>query len=201
MSKICPNCGVKSPDHAKFCVECAESLEGVAISEDYEEEISNGSGFNLPIKGILIAAFVLVVIIGLVSSAFDSDGGDVIQKNMSVTFSDVYTWQSDDGTYFYDVEGFFNNVPKDIDGYYIKTIYCDENDNELTSDTKKLSYYEDYFDSSYSIYISSTYSDTYLDVDHVKIQIIKDGNVLNEFSQKMNTNQISVPASSNSSES
>ena len=41
MSKTCPNCGVNSPDNAKFCIECAESLEGVPINK--EEEVNKQS--------------------------------------------------------------------------------------------------------------------------------------------------------------
>ena len=65
MSKTCPNCGVNSPDNAKFCIECAESLEGVPInkeekppqkSEESDGSVALGCGIMIVIAAIIIVA-------------------------------------------------------------------------------------------------------------------------------------------------
>ena len=43
MSKICPNCGVNSPDNTKFCIECGYDLEdtSISIAKALDEDLSN----------------------------------------------------------------------------------------------------------------------------------------------------------------
>ena len=195
MSKTCPNCGVNSPDNAKFCIECAESLEGVPINK--EEKVkktpsssSDDGGSVIPcIIGIII---VVVIVVAAASFIFNS-GGEDAQKNITVTFSDVYVFSGTSSGvqyYYYYVNGFINNFPNDLDGYAVKTLYSDKNDNELVSTTEKLSYFERSKDSKYDTLISSYATPNYLDVDHVTVQIIKDGVVLNEYKSNMNTNKL-----------
>ena len=160
MSKTCPNCGVNSPDNAKFCIECAESLEGVPINK--EEEVkktpptsdSNGGGSVIPcIIGIII---VVVIVIAAASFIFNS-GGENAQKNVTVTFGDVQVSSAATSSgvtnYYYSVSGFFSNFPDNL---------------------------------TISLYSTPNY----LNVDHVTVQIIKDGAVLNEYKSTMNTNKL-----------
>ncbi|MBE6505088.1 MAG: zinc ribbon domain-containing protein [Methanobrevibacter millerae] len=204
MSKTCPNCGVNSPDNAKFCIECAESLEGVPINK--EETVkkapstssSDDNGSVIPcIIGIII---VVIIVVAAAAFIFNSGSGEETQKNITVTFSDVYVSSGNSISgifyYYYYVNGFFNNFPEDMEGYTVKTLYCDKEDKELVSTTEKLSYFESSKDSKYDTMISSYSTPNYLDVDHVKVQIIKDGNVLNEFTANMNTNKLTQSSSS-----
>lgn len=200
MSKTCPNCGVNSPDNAKFCIECAHSLEGVPINE--EEKVNNAPSDNggSPVKLIIAVVIAVLIIIAAASMIFGFGG----QKDVGIVLSDVYVWSdnySGETSYNYCVNGFVNNIPRDCDGYVVKTIFCDKDGNELASDTKKLSYYEEYANDDYAILIASYYTPNYLDVDHVTVQIIKDGVVLNEYSAKMNTNKLTQNPTSDSGNS
>ncbi|WP_407422072.1 hypothetical protein [Methanobrevibacter sp.] len=197
MSKTCPNCGVNSPDNAKFCIECAESLEGVPINkeEKVKKAPSNSSsddgGSLIPcIIGIII---VVIIVVAAAAFIFNSGGNQDTQKNVTLTLTEAYVYSSTyDGetTFYYSVSGYINNFPDDMDGYTIKTIYCDKDDKELVSTTEKMSYYKSYKDSDYAIVLSSYYTPNYLDVDHVTVQLIKDGVVLNEYKSNMNTNKL-----------
>ena len=209
MSKTCPNCGVNSPDNAKFCIECAESLEGVPINkeEKVKKTPSNSSsddgGSLIPcIIGIII---VVIIVVAAAAFIFNSGGGEDTQKNVTVTFSDVYvssgTSISGVFNYYYYVNGFFSNFPEDMEGYAVKTLYCDKNDKELVSTTEKLSYFESSKDSKYDTLISSYTTPNYLDVDHVTVQIIKDGVVLNEYKFNMNTNKLTQGSTSTTNNS
>lgn len=203
MSKTCPNCGVNSPDNAKHCIECGESIEDVPINKEEKPKAQNTSdngGLNLGI--IVVIVIVLLVIIGVGSLVFNSGGDVEVQKNMSITFDDVsvhdyeYEGKTD---YSYYVSGFFNNVPDNTDGYMIKTIYYDADGNEVTSNTNKLSYYEEYINDDYSTFISSYYSETYVEIDHVTVQVIKDNVVIDEFTSKMNSHGLTSQGTSSNS--
>ena len=197
MSKTCPNCGVNSPDNAKFCIECAESLEGVPINK--EEEVkkipptsdSNEGGSVIP---CIIGIIIVVVIVIVAASFIFNSGGENAQKNVTVTFGDVQVSSAATSSgvtnYYYSVSGFFSNFPDNLEGYTVKTIYCDKDDKELVSTTEKLSYFEHSKDSKYATTISLYSTPNYLNVDHVTVQIIKDGAVLNEYKSTMNTNKL-----------
>ena len=58
MSKICPNCGVNSPDNAKFCIECKTNLEDVPINK--EEKTSQN--INLKQRRIIFIAIIAIAI-------------------------------------------------------------------------------------------------------------------------------------------
>ena len=200
MSKTCPNCGVNSPDNAKFCIECAHSLEGVAINTEEKVNDTPSDNGSSPVKLIIAIVIVVLVVIAAASMIFGFGG----QKNVEIVLSDVYVSSdnySGETNYNYFVNGFINNIPGDCNGYVVKTIFCDKDGNELASDTKILSYYEEYANDDYAILIASYYTPNYLDVDHVTVQIIKDGAVLNEYNAKMNTNKLTQNSASDSGNS
>ena len=213
MTKTCPNCGVNSPDNAKHCIECGENIEDVPINNVKEPSAkpkttantsSSSSGDSSPIGCIILIAIVAVVIVAAGFFIFGGSGGsgESNQQNISITFDQVYAhdYQSSGKTYYsYTVSGFINNFPKDMDGYMIKTIYYDSNGNEVTSETKKLSYFENYKNSNYATTLSSYYTENYVNIDHVTVQIIKDNNVLNQFNSTMNKNKLTSIVGSSSS--
>lgn len=175
MSKICPNCGVNSPDNAKFCIECGFDLEDTTINK--EETTPKQTFQNLKPRRIILIA---IIVIAIFSAGFfiSGLGGD----NISITFDKVYVEEHNYTSgmeYTYGVSGYINNFPNDEDNYIIKTVLYDAKGKDLTSTTKKLSSFNRYSDQDFTFFYEST--ENYMDVDHVSVQIIKDNQVLNEF--------------------
>ena len=144
---------------------------------------------------IIMIAVVVILIVAAGFFIFNSgDNAPEAEKNITITFNEVYAsdyTSSGKTSYSYWVSGYINNFPDDMDGYMIKTIYYDSNGNEVTSSTNKLSYYDYYKDSDYPATISYYTTQNYVDIDHVTVQVIKDGAVLDEFTSVMNTNKLS----------
>ena len=209
MTKTCPNCGVNSPDNAKHCIDCGENIEDVPINKVKEPTVksktstntdSDSSGDNSWIGCIILIAIVAIVIVGAGFFIF-SGSNESSQQNITITFDQVYAsdyMSSGKPHYSYTVSGFINNFPDDLNGYLVKTIYYDAKGNELTSKTEKLSYFESYKNSKYAATLSSYYTENYIDVDHVTVQILKDNNVLNEFTSPMNKNKLTTVSGSSS---
>lgn len=205
MSKTCPNCGVNSPDNAKFCIECAESLEGVPINKEEKPpkktEESDGS-VALGCGIMIVIAAIVIVAVGFLFLGWG--GGDAGQENITITFDEVYAhdYKNSDGkTYYsYIVKGFFDKMPKDIEKYMVKTKYLDSSGKELTSTSKRLSDFKNDVNYDFSSTISDYYTQNYIDVDHVCVQILKDNQVVGEFNSTMNKNKLTmIPNSGNSS--
>ena len=204
MSKTCPNCGVNSPDNAKFCIECAESLEGVPINKEeklpQKSEESDGS-VALGCGIMIVIAAIIIVAVGFLFLGWG--GGDAGQENITITFDEVYVSNhiSDGKTYYnYFVNGFFDKMPKDIEKYMVKTKYIDSRGNELTSSSKRLSDFKNDVNHDFSSTLSFYQTQNYIDVDHVCVQIIKDNQVVQEFNSTMNKNKLTtIPNSGNTS--
>lgn len=204
MSKTCPNCGVNSPDNAKFCIECAESLEGVPINKEekppQKSEENNGS-VALGCGIMIVIAAIIIVAVGFLFLGWG--GGDAGQENITITFDEVYVsnHNSDGKTYYsYYVKGFFDKMPKDIEKYMVKTKYIDSSGKELTSTSKRLSDFKDDVKYDFSSSLSYYQTQNYIDVDHVCVQIINDNQVVQEFNTTMNKNKLTTnPNSGNSS--
>ena len=178
MSKICPNCGVNSPDNVKFCIECGSDLEDVPISKE-ETTPKQTSKININLKQRHII-FIAIITIAIIATGFFISG--LGGNNISITFDKVYVEANNYTSgmkYTYCVSGYINNFPDDEENYIIRTILYDANGTELTSITKKLSLFNRFSDQSFTFFYEST--ENYMNVDHVSVQIIKDNNVLNEF--------------------
>ena len=161
MSKICPNCGVNSPDNAKFCIECKTNLENTPITKDE----TTSQKINLKQRRIIFIAIIAIAIfaVGFFISGF---GGD----NISITFDEVYVEANNYSSgikYTYCVAGYINNFPNDKDNYIIKTVLYGADGKELSSTTKKLSSFDKYSDLSYTFYYES--DKDYMDVDHAGV--------------------------------
>ncbi len=209
MSKTCPNCGVNSPDNAKFCIECAYDLTDVPVNKVKEEEkpsqktpASNDSENGNVALGCIIMIAIVIAIVAVGFFVFGSGGNNNdTQTNIQITFDEVYVYdfQSNNKTFYnYFVKAFFNNIPKDANTYMVKVIYCDSKGKELTSTTSRLSEFESSQNHNYAADISYYQTQNYIDVDHVSVQIIKDNKVLDEFNTTMNKNKLSsIPNSNN----
>ena len=187
MSKSCPKCGTEAADDAKFCESCGYNFD-VRAASNSSNIFKNGKIFL-----ILIAAVVIIGAAFILTSGSGGNNGPVEVDNAEpvvLTISEVGGWHSDSGKKSYTLytEALFTKVPSDLKGYLIKTIYYDDNDAEIGHETEKLEYV--YYDTDYDIGFGyyTTYSKPH--PDHVKVQIIKDGKVIDNFTEKIDTSKI-----------
>ena len=204
MSKTCPNCGVNSPDNAKFCIECAHSLEDVPINkEEKPPQNSEDDKSSLALGCIMLVVIAAIIIVAVGFIFLGWGGGNTSQDNITITFGEVYAFDSTSNgkTYYnYYVKGYFDKMPKDIEKYMIKTKYCDSSGKELTSTSKRLSDFKNDVNHNYASTISTYQTQNYINVDHVCVQILKDNQVVQEFNSTMNTNKLTkIPNSGNTS--
>ncbi|WP_407413269.1 hypothetical protein [Methanobrevibacter sp.] len=210
MSKTCPNCGVNSPDNAKFCIECAYDLTDVPVNKVKEEEkpvqkppASSDSEKGNVALGCIIMIVIVIAIAAVGFFVFGSGGSENSQQNITITFDQVYVDDYDyDGKthYSYNVNGYILNYPSDDKNFMVKTIYYNSNGSEITSSVKKLSDFKDDQNYNFASTLGSYYTENYVDIDHVSVQIIKDNTVLNEFNSTMNKNKLThAPNSGNTS--
>lgn len=205
MSKTCPNCGVNSPDNAKFCIECAQSLEGVPINrEEKPPKKSEESEGSVVLGCAIMIAIAAIVIVAVGFLFLGWGGGDAGSDNITITFGDVYAndFTGSDGKTYYDyfVNGYFDKMPKDIEKYMVKTKYIDSSGKELTSTSDRLSDFKNDVNHDYASTLSFYQTKNYIDVDHVCVQILKDNQVVGEFNTTMNKNKLTtIPNLGNSS--
>ena len=187
MSKICPNCGKTLPENAKFCMDCGHVLNDMGPAKA-SNIFSNGKIFIVIIAAILIIGAIFIM---------TSGGGNGTAKSVdevehvNIEITDVLGYDShyDNKTsYTLYTRALFLNVPSDLNGYVIKTSYLDENGTVLGQETEKLS--QVYYDSDYSISFGHYDSYKKLDYDHVNVEIIKDGKVVDNFTARIDKNKI-----------
>lgn len=187
MTKNCPKCGKQLPEDAKFCMDCGYGMDDEQ-SKFNSNLFSNGSIF------IILIAIVLVIGGILILTSFadvdDHDNQDVGHVDLTVT--EVGGWDNNDSdskaSYTLYANAIFNSVPDDIDGYNVKISYYDSNDTEIGHDIETLEniYYESEFSISFGYY--TTYK--LPNPDHVTVEIIKDGKVIDTFREKVDKNSI-----------
>jgi hypothetical protein len=150
---------------------------------------------------LVVIAAIIIVAVGFIFLGWG--GGNTSQDNITITFSEVYAFDSTSNgkTYYnYYVNGYFDKMPKDIEKYMIKTKYCDSSGKELTSTSKRLSDFKNDVNHNYASTISTYQTQNYINVDHVCVQILKDNQVVQEFNSTMNTNKLTkIPNSNNTS--
>ena len=188
MSKICPKCGKELPDNAKFCMDCGYTLE----------EKSEGTLSNFPLPTLFIILIVAILLIGgafILSSSFKDntkapDKSDEVTHAVDLTITDVSGWDSDSGKKSYTLytEAIFNKVPDNLKGYNVKTTYYDTNGSEIGHETETLD--NVYYDSNYAL--SFGFYTTYKlpDPDHVTVEIINGGKVIDSYTEQIDKNKI-----------
>ena len=188
MSKICPKCGKELPDNAKFCMDCGYTLE----------EKSEGTLSSFPLPTLFIILIVAILLIGgafILSSSFKDntkapDKSDEVTHAVDLTITDVSGWDSDSGKKSYTLytEAIFNKVPDNLKGYNIKTTYYDTNGSEIGHETETLD--NVYYDSNYAL--SFGFYTTYKlpDPDHVTVEIINGGKVIDSYTEHIDKNKI-----------
>ena len=187
MTKSCPKCGKEVPDEAKFCMDCGFSFQNAGANSATSDILSNGK--------IFLVIIAIVVILGLAVIAMTgnnptSDNPVVDADHVDLTITGVGGWDSDSGKKSYTLytEAIFNNVPEKLDGYNVKTTYFDSDDESIGHETETL---EDiYYDSSYALSFGFYTSYKLPDPDHVTVEIMKDGKVIDTYTEKIDTNKI-----------
>ena len=200
MSKYCPKCGNELPDDTQFCNKCGHSV----LVEDKKEDTSKKNideilfnesksddkifnnkkpSFKLPKNKILIPIVVVVIIIAGIAIF----SGDLFYNpdDITITITDV-SGSHDDKYYFY-VSAIFSHLPSNTEGYFLKTTYCDSNGNTLATTTEGLNTVtDDEYGSTFAHYSSSKQ----LDVDHAKVEIIHNGEVIKEVEGDFDKNKL-----------
>ena len=190
MTKICPKCGKEIPDESNYCLSCGCHIYNKDNSSKKSDVFSNGKIFLVLIFVVLIVGSLLIF------SMTGNDNGKVEVDDLtkeasefSLTISDINGYYNEDSNdYFYWVEVLFQKVPSNRNDYIVKTTYLDEDNNELGSEIESLS--NVYYDTDYPISIGYHTAYKYIDVDSVKIEIIRDGNVVKQCSAKIDRNTL-----------
>lgn len=190
MTKFCPKCGKELPDESKFCLECGCPIDGKSGNSKISDKFSNGKIFLALIFVVLIVGGALMLAMGGNNNSQPS-ADDALAKEasqFSLTITDVNGYYSDDNKdYFYWVEVLFHKVPSNKKEYVVKTTYLDENGTDIGHETESLA--NVYYDTDYSISVGYHTSYKYIDVDSVKVEIIRDGNVIKESTSKADKNK------------
>lgn len=190
MTKSCPKCGKELPDDAKFCMDCGYTLENP--SSDVKSNIfSNGTIFIVLIAVVLIIGGVFIITSGF--GGGNSPQQEVVDDahHVDLTITDVSGWDSDnDGKSSYTLytEAIFNKVPDNLDEYNVKTTYYDSNGTEIGHETETLE--NIYYDSAYALSFGHYTTYKLPDPDHVKVEIIKGGEVIDNYTDTIDKNKI-----------
>ena len=187
MSKSCPKCGKEVPDEAKFCMDCGYSFQKAGTNSAMNGIFSNGKIFLLIIAVVVILGLAVIAMTGN-NQTSDNPVDDA--EHVDLTITGVGGWDSDSGKKSYTLytEAIFNKVPENMDGYNVKTTYYDSNDESIGHETETLDniYYDSYYALSFGFY--TTYK--LPDPDHVTVEIMKDGKVIDTKKKKIDTNKI-----------
>lgn len=191
MTKKCPECGDFVAKEAHFCANC-----GHDFFDNQPSSIKRGGGFFSDGK-IFLVLIAIVIIVGagiFISMGLgghnDTPTVNVPKHEVDLTISDVSGWDSSSGKKSYTLytSAIFNKVPSDIKGYNVKTTYVNVNGTEIGNEIETLS--DVYYDSNYALDFG--YYTTYKkpNPDHVNVEIIKDGKVIDNFTSKIDKSSI-----------
>ena len=192
MTKFCPKCGKEIPDESIYCLKCGCRING-------SPDNSKNSKRDLFANGKIFLALIFIILIVGGIFIFTTMGNnnhntvdDPISKQaseFSFTVSDIGGFYSNDSnSYFYYVEVLFLKVPSNLKDYIVKVTYLDENDTDLGHEIESLS--NAYYESDYPISVGYHTSYKYIDVDHVKVEIMRDGKVIKEDTAKIDKNKL-----------
>ena len=96
------------------------------------------------------------------------------------------------------VNAIFSNLPSNTQGYLLKTTYYDSNGNALASTTEGLNTVDN---SEYGSCFAFYNSPKYLAIDHVKVEIIHDGNAIKEATGDFDQNKADFSNDNNTTQS
>lgn len=199
MTKKCPDCGKELPDEAHFCQDCGhdffkkESAPIVTRAKNNSDSIfSNGKIFLILIAIVVVVGVAIILSFGTGGGNNQASDADDGVEHVGLTISGVEGYDgNNDGKKYYSLwtEVLFTSVPSNQKGYIIKTIYYDENGTDLGQESETLS--NAYYDTDYSISIGHHTMYTKPDLDHVTVEIIKDGKTIDNYTNKVDKGKIS----------
>ena len=188
MTKSCPKCGKQLPDDAKFCMDCGYSFNSTDNNDNRFGIFTNGTIFIILIAVILVVGGIFII----TSNWGGNDSGDVVEDTsvVDLTISSVNGWDGSGSKKSYTLytEAIFNKVPDDIKEYNIKTTYYDKNDTEIGHETETLD--DVYYDSDYALSFGHYTTYKKPDPDHVTVEIVKQGDVVDSFTEKIDQSKI-----------
>ena len=190
MTKICPNCGSELPDEAKFCVDCGFAFENAPIVRQNSLIKTSNLFLVLIVVVIIIGAAFILTYNGGDNSGGSGDVADYVE-HVGLTITDVGGYDGDSSSkksYTLYTSALFSSVPDDKKGYVVKTIYYDKNGSQIGQETESLEYV--YYDTDYAISFGFYTAYTIPDPDHVEVQVIKDGKVIDNYTETIDTNKI-----------
>ena len=156
---------------------------------------SSKASFNLSKNKILIpVAVIVIIIIGL---AIFSGNIFYNPDSISITITDISA-TGEESDYYYNVNAIFSNLPSNTQGYLLKTTYYDSNGNALASTTEGLNTVDN---SEYGSCFAFYNSPKYLAIDHVKVEIIHDGNAIKEATGDFDRNKADFSNDNNTTQS
>lgn len=193
MSKICSNCGKEVPDNARFCMDCGTPFDNNKVADTSTGSFNLGMLFIILIIAAIIVGGIFILTSG--NGGSGNNGQDVVETPESLvelTITEVSGWDSDSSSkksYTLYTEALFDKVPDDLKGYNVKTTYYDDNDKAIGHEIESLD--DIYYDSNYALSFGfyTTYSKP--NPDHVTVEIIKSGNVVDSFTEQIDTSKIS----------
>lgn len=187
MTRSCPKCGKQVPDDAKFCMDC-----GYAFDDNQSaKKFSVSTLFIILIAAVLVIGGIFILTSGSGNNNSSSDVDNV--EHVDLTISQVNGWDyagdSDSKpSYTLYTEAIFNSVPSDLKGYNLKTRYYDSNNTEIGHETEKLD--NIYYDTNYPISFGHYTTYKLPDADHVTVEIIKHGKVIDNYTEKIDKSKI-----------
>lgn len=187
MTKNCPKCGKELPDGAKFCMDCGYSIE--KTNKTSSNIFSNGNIFIILIALILVFGGIFILTLGSGDNNSHTEVLDNVE-HVDLTITSVDGWDSDSGKKSYTLytDAIFNSVPKDMKGYNIKTTYYDSNGTEIGHETDTLS--NVYYETDYAIGFGHYRTYKLPNPDHVNVEIIKNGKVIDNYTEQIDKNHI-----------
>ena len=189
MTKNCPKCGKELPDNAKFCMDCGYSIENT--NKGSSNTFANGNIFIILIALILVVGGALILTSGSGNNNSSTDVADNVE-HVDLTITSVNGWDTDldngKKSYTLYADAIFNSVPKDRKGYNIKTTFYESNGDKIGQETETLE--NVYYDSDYALTLG--YYTTYKlpNPDHVTVEVIKNGKVIDTYTEQIDKNQI-----------
>lgn len=189
MTKSCPKCGKEVPDDAKFCMDCGYSFGSNVNGLNSSNILGNGKIFLVIIAIVVIVGLIVIAMSGNNNTTnTNSPVDDADHVYLTITGVSGYDSSSGKKSYTLYTEAIFDNVPDDMKGYIIKTTYYDSNDTKIGSETEKLD--DIYYDSSYALSFAHYTTYKLPDPDHVTVEVMKDGKVIDTYTEDIDTNKI-----------
>ena len=189
MTKKCPKCGTEIPDESKFCLSCGCHIYNEDNGTPNSSIFSNGKIFLVLIFIVLIVGGILIFSTGGNGNNQTVDNGISKESNeFALTISDVNGYYSKENrNYFFWVEVLFQKVPSNKEGYLVKVTYLDKNNTDIGHEIDSLE--SVYYDSKYALSIGYHTSYKHMDIDSVKVEILKDDQVIKECNAKVDKNK------------